>query len=173
MGLMHITGEHNGPPVKPGVAFTDMSTGMFTHGAILAALLYRGRTGKGQWLDCCLSDSQLATLSNVGSSELISNFTWNSTRWGTSHPSIVPYRAFETKDSFFLIGGGNDRLYKVVCERLGHPEWGVDKRFESNALRVANRDVLEAEIEKLTKTRTTQEWEDIFTGSGVPHAKIK
>ena len=128
MGLMHITGEHDGPPVKVGVAVTDLTTGMYAHGAILAALIARGKSGRGQHLDVCLSDSQVATLTNIASSELVSGFKTNSGRWGTAHPSIVPYRAFKTKDSYFLIGGGNDRLFKTVTELLGFPEWAKDER---------------------------------------------
>jgi succinate--hydroxymethylglutarate CoA-transferase len=183
-GLMYITGEQTGPPVKVGVAVTDLTTGMYSHGAILAALFSRTKTGKGQHLDMCLADSQVATLTNVASSELISNFETQSRRWGTAHPSIVPYRAFKTKDSYFLIGGGNDRLFGVIAESLGCPEWTKDKRWEwrykkadyrfaTNSSRVANRDVLEVLIENITQSKITDDWAKIFGDSGVPHAKIK
>lgn len=84
MGLMHITGSRDGPPVKVGVAVTDLTTGLYTSNAIMAALLARARTGKGQQIDACLSDCQVATLANLASSALISGEK-DSGRWGTAH----------------------------------------------------------------------------------------
>ncbi|KAK8220680.1 CAIB/BAIF family enzyme [Phyllosticta capitalensis] len=171
MGLMHITGSRDGPPVKVGVAVTDLTTGLYTSNSIMAALLGRIRTGKGQHIDVALSDCQVATLANIASSALISGKK-DSGRWGTAHPSIVPYRAFKTADGDILLGGGNDRLYGVLCERIGKPEWTTDARFSTNAIRVKNRDVLEEMIEKETQRKTTQEWLEIFEGSGMPYAAI-
>jgi succinate--hydroxymethylglutarate CoA-transferase len=81
--------------------------------------------------------------------------------------SIVPYKAFKTSDGDILLGGGNDRLYGVLCNRLGKPEWITDDRFEVNASRVKNRDTLENLIEHETKQKTTQEWLDILEGCGM------
>ena len=86
--------------------------------------------------------------------------------------SIVPYRAFKTADGDVIFGGGNDRLFRIMCDRLGIPNLPDDHRFVSNNLRVKNRDILEAIIEDVTKTKSTQEWLDIFEGSGVPYAAI-
>ncbi|KAK2867779.1 hypothetical protein FQN49_003483 [Arthroderma sp. PD_2] len=171
MGLMHITGSRDGPPVKVGVAVTDLTTGLYTSNAIMAALIARGRTGKGQHIDACLSDCQVATLANLASSALISGEK-DSGRWGTAHPSIVPYRSFKTKDGDILLGGGNDRLFGVLCDRLGHPEWKTDARFTTNALRVENRETIDKLIEDLTEQRTTQEWLDVMEGSGMPYAAV-
>ncbi|KAH7088518.1 caib/baif family protein-like protein [Paraphoma chrysanthemicola] len=171
MGLMHITGERDGPPVKVGVAVTDLTTGLYTSNSVMAALLSRMRTGKGQHIDVALSDCQVATLANIASSVLISGKR-DSGRWGTSHPSIVPYKAFKTADGDILLGGGNDRLYGIICERLGKPEWVTDNRFKTNALRVQNRDTLEDLIEQETKQKTTQQWLDILDGCGLPYAAI-
>ncbi|KAK8201164.1 caib/baif family protein-like protein [Phyllosticta paracitricarpa] len=171
MGLMHITGSRDGPPVKVGVAVTDLTTGLYTSNSIMAALLGRARTGKGQQIDVALSDCQVATLANIASSALISGKK-DSGRWGTAHPSIVPYRAFKTKDGDILLGGGNDRLYGVLCERIGKSEWIADERFATNAIRVKNRDILEEMIERETQKKTTQEWLEIFEGSGIPYAAI-
>ena len=170
-GLMHITGERDGSPVKVGVAVTDLTTGLYTSNSVMAALISRGRTGKGQHIDVALSDCQTATLANIASSTLISGKK-DSGRWGTAHPSIVPYCAFKTADGDILIGGGNDRLYGVMCEKLGKPEWTKDDRFTTNALRVKNRNVLEAMISEVTRTKTTAEWLDILEGSGMPYAPI-
>ncbi|KAM4059799.1 coA-transferase family III domain-containing protein [Hirsutella rhossiliensis] len=170
-GLMHITGSRDGPPVKVGVAVTDLTTGLYTSNSIMAALLGRARTGKGQQIDVALSDCQTATLANIASSCLVSGKR-DSGRWGTAHPSIVPYRSFKTKDGDILFGGGNDRLFGVLCDGLGRPEWKDDAKFKTNADRVANRADLEAEIEALSQQKTTQEWLEVFEGSGMPYAAV-
>ena len=102
MGLMHITGERDGPPVKVGVAVTDLTTGLYTCNAIMAGLIARGKTGKGQHLDVALSDCQVATLANIASSVLISGKR-DAGRWGTAHPSIVPYKGFKTSDGDIML----------------------------------------------------------------------
>lgn len=170
-GLMHITGTRSGPPVKVGVAVTDLTTGLYTSNAIMAALLARVRTGRGQHLDVALSDCQIATLSNIASSVLISGEV-DSGRWGTAHPSIVPYRGFKTRDGDIMLGGGNDRLFGILCQRLGQPGWSTDERFATNSTRVQHRDELEGLIEAMTVTKSTEEWLQIFKGSGMPYAAI-
>ncbi|KFH47202.1 Succinate--hydroxymethylglutarate CoA-transferase-like protein [Hapsidospora chrysogenum ATCC 11550] len=170
-GLMHITGARDGPPVKVGVAVTDLTTGLYTSNSVMAALLARGRTGKGQHIDVALSDCQTATLANIASSCLISGEK-DSGRWGTAHPSIVPYRAFKTKDGEILLGGGNDKLFGILCEGLGQPHWKDDPRYKTNADRVANRDQLEAAIERVSQQRTTGEWLAVFEGRGMPYAAV-
>lgn len=171
MGLMHITGSRDGPPVKVGVAVTDLTTGLYTSNSVMAALLGRARTGKGQHLDVALSDCQVATLANIASSCLISGEK-DTGRWGTAHPSIVPYKAFKTADGDILLGGGNDRLYGVLCNKLGKPEWITDERFVTNAVRVKHRDTLEELIESETRQKSTQEWLEILEGCGMPYAAI-
>jgi succinate--hydroxymethylglutarate CoA-transferase len=171
MGLMHITGSRDGPPVKVGVAVTDLTTGLYTSNSIMAALLGRARTGKGQHIDVALSDCQVATLANMASSALISGQP-DSGRWGTAHPSIVPYRGFKTADGDILLGGGNDRLFGVLCDKLGKPEWSKDERFMTNSVRVKNRVTLEALIEADTAKKTTAEWLHLLDGSGMPYAAV-
>jgi succinate---hydroxymethylglutarate CoA-transferase len=187
MGLMHITGSREGPPVKVGVAVTDLTTGLYASNSIMAALLTRARTGKGQHIDLALSDCQVATLANLASSCLISGKR-DSGRWGTAHrkyriildisfkltilASIVPYRGFKTKDGDILLGGGNDRLYGIMCDRLEKPEWKTDPRFVTNNERVSNRRELEKMIEEVTQTKTTHEWLEVFDESGMPYAAV-
>ncbi|KAJ5677892.1 uncharacterized protein N7477_003525 [Penicillium maclennaniae] len=171
MGLMHITGARDGAPVKVGVAVTDLTTGLYTSNAIMAALIARGRTGRGQHIDACLSDCQVATLSNLASSALISGQK-DSGRWGTAHPSIVPYRSYKTADGDILFGGGNDRLFGVLSDRLGFPEWKTDARFVTNSDRVKHRADIDGLIENTTQQKTTQEWLEIFEGSGMPYAAV-
>lgn len=171
MGLMHITGHRDGPPAKVGVAVTDLTTGLYTSNAVMAALIARSKTGHGQHIDVALSDCQVATLSNLASSCLVSGKP-DSGRWGTAHPSIVPYKGFKTSDGDIMLGGGNDRLFGVLCDKLERREWPTDSKFATNADRVKNRVELEALIEAVTMTKTTQEWLDILEGSGMPYAAI-
>ena len=170
-GLMHITGARDGPPVKVGVAVTDLTTGLYTANAVLASLIARQKTKEGQHLDVALSDCQTATLSNIASSVLISGER-DGGRWGTAHPSIVPYKGFKTLDGDIMLGGGNDRLFGIVCDKIGKPEWKTDDRYITNNKRVQNRDELESMIETETRKKTTQEWLDILEGSGMPYAAI-
>lgn len=100
----------------------------------MAALLGRAKTDEGQHLDVCLSDCQVATLSNMAESVLVSGKR-DSGRWGTSHPSVVPYRSFETSDGDILFGAGTDRLFTILCEGIGKPEWATDPRFVVNNAR--------------------------------------
>ncbi|TVY52195.1 Succinate--hydroxymethylglutarate CoA-transferase, partial [Lachnellula suecica] len=172
MGLMHLTGHPSpSPPAKVGVAVTDLTTGLYTANSIMAALLGRAKSGEGQWLDVCLSDCQVATLSNMAESVLISGER-DTGRWGTSHPSVVPYRSFKTSDGDILFGGGTDRLFGILCVGLGKAEWATDPRFVANAARVANREVLEKGIEDITRTKSTSEWEALFEGKGLPYARV-
>ncbi|EPS40011.1 hypothetical protein H072_6185 [Dactylellina haptotyla CBS 200.50] len=171
MGLMHITGERGGPPVKVGVAVTDLTTGLYTSNAILAALFSRNLTSQGQHIDMSLSDCQVATLANIASSVLVSGQR-DAGRWGTAHPSIVPYEAFPTSDGSILLGGGNDRLFGILCKRIGFPEWAVDEKFVTNDKRVEHRRTLVPMIGDETRKKTTKEWLDIFEGSGMPYAAV-
>ena len=86
--------------------------------------------------------------------------------------SIVPYRGFKTIDGDIMIGGGNNRLFGIMCDKLSKPEWKTDARFETNNVRVVNRAALESMIEKVTQTKKTREWLDIFEGCGLPYAAI-
>ncbi|KAK1059782.1 hypothetical protein LTR12_000918 [Friedmanniomyces endolithicus] len=171
MGLMHITGHRDGPPAKVGVAITDLTTGLYTANSVMASLLGRIKTGRGQHIDVALADCQIASLANIASSCLISGKP-DTGRWGTAHPSIVPYKGFKTSDGDIVLGGGNDRLFGIMCGKLGKPEWSNDSRFVTNADRVAHRIEMEELIEGVTSTKTTQEWLDIFEGSGMPYAAI-
>ncbi|CAK7566805.1 MAG: hypothetical protein SEPTF4163_004757 [Sporothrix epigloea] len=170
-GLMHITGERDQAPVKVGVAVTDLTTGLYTSNAILAALLARARTGRGQYIDASLSDCQTATLANIASSCLVSGQK-DSGRWGTAHPSIVPYKSFRTADGDILFGGGNDRLFQVLCAGIDRPDLATDPRYATNAGRVQHRVELEAEIERSTSAQSTSHWLAVYEGTGLPYAAV-
>lgn len=155
-GLMHITGEPGGRPLKLGVAISDLTTGLFAHSAILAALFARETTGKGQQIDCSLLDSTVALLANVGSNYLIAN--QEAQRRGNSHPSIVPYEDFPTQDGFIVVAVGNDRQFSSLCQVFQRSEIAQDPKFSKNADRVKNRAELIPLLETLFKTQPTAYW---------------
>lgn len=138
---MLSTGYPDRPGIKCGVAITDLTTGLYVHGAILASLLGRTKTGKGVHIDSSLFDSQIASLANVGSSYLVAGKEGG--RHGTAHPSIVPYQVFPTQDSFLMVGAGNDGQFRLLADTLGHPDLASPTgRYATNGARVANREEL-------------------------------
>ncbi|CAG8643400.1 4538_t:CDS:2, partial [Dentiscutata erythropus] len=165
-GLMYITGEEDGNPVKVGVAIT----GLYAHGAIMAALLSRTKTNFGQWIDCSLIESQIASLANIASNYLISN--GEAVRMGTSHPSIVPYQVFPTKDSFIMIGAGNDRQFKILCQTINQENLLQDSRFKTNASRVQHRKELISLLKSKFQEEDTDHWLEKFFDKGIPFAPI-
>ncbi|KAF5345539.1 hypothetical protein D9758_012028 [Tetrapyrgos nigripes] len=169
-GLMHITGEPDRPPSKVGVAATDVATGLYAHGAIMAALISRQQTGKGVWIDCNLFESQLAGLANIGSNYLIAGL--EASRYGTAHTSVVPYQAFPCKDGFIIIGAGSDKQFVTLCRILNLPDLSTDPRFLSNALRVTNRDTLINILSNKLMEENREVWLEKFVGAGVPYGPI-
>ncbi|XP_067837127.1 succinate--hydroxymethylglutarate CoA-transferase isoform X1 [Heptranchias perlo] len=169
-GLMHITGPQHGDPVRPGVAMTDLATGLYSHGAIMAGLLQKEKTGKGQHIDCNLLSSQVACLSHIAANYLTSRK--EAKRWGTAHESIVPYQAFETKDGYLVVGTGNDQQFSVVCKILSLSALSQDPTYKTNKLRVQNRRELIDVLCARFLDKTTQDWLQLFEGSGVPYGPI-
>ncbi|KAK7110755.1 succinate--hydroxymethylglutarate CoA-transferase-like [Littorina saxatilis] len=169
-GLMHITGPQDGEPCKVGVAMTDLSTGLYAHGAIMAALLHRHHTGQGQHIDCNLFSTQVVSLVNIASNYL--NAGQEASRHGTAHPSIVPYQAFKTRDGYVLVGAGNDGQFKILCKCLGLEDLSTDERYATNKLRVANRDTLLHTLSQIFGEKTTGEWLTLLEGSGIPYGPI-
>uniref|UniRef100_A0A663E330 Succinyl-CoA:glutarate CoA-transferase n=1 Tax=Aquila chrysaetos chrysaetos TaxID=223781 RepID=A0A663E330_AQUCH len=169
-GLMHITGHEDGEPVRPGVAMTDLATGLYTYGAIMAGLLQRHKTGKGLHIDCNLLSSQVACLTHVAANYL--NCKIEAKRWGTAHGSIVPYQAFKTKDGYIVVGAGNDQQFVTVCKILNLPEVSKDSRYRTNTLRVQNRKELIDILSTRFSEKATIEWLQLFEGSGVPYGPI-
>ncbi|KAG0312937.1 hypothetical protein BGZ99_009197 [Dissophora globulifera] len=169
-GLMFITGEENGTPVKVGVAVTDLMTGLYAHGAIMAALLARYRTGRGQHIDCSLIDTQVATLANIGSSYLIAG--QEAKRMGTAHPSIVPYQVLPSKDSHIMIGAGNDGQFQILCSVLGLDSLCEDPAYKTNKDRVRHRKELISILTERLKTKSNDEWIKALEGRGIPFAPI-
>ncbi len=172
-GIMSITGqpdEEGGQPTKVGMAIADVTTGMYAATAILAALHARHATGRGQHIDLALFDSQLAALINQGTSYLMTGET--PIRRGNGHPTIVPYTTFAASDGMFIIAIGNDGQFAKFCDAAGVPGLAQDPRFATNAARVRNRATIEAEVARLTATRTRAEWIALLAPLGVPVGPI-
>lgn len=169
-GLVGITGEPDGPPVKVGVAITDVCTGLSAQGAICAALYAREKTGKGQHIHLSLLETQVAALVNMASNYLISGETPG--RWGTAHQSIVPYQGFEAKDMYIIIAAGNNKLWAKLCRALAAPELIEDPRFHTNPKRVENRKECVDTLTSILKTKTGSEWVEILNAEGIPCAPI-
>jgi formyl-CoA transferase len=165
-GLMWITGERDGNPCKVGVAITDVLTGVYASGAITAALLWRERSGRGQYIDCSLLDAQVSALANIGSNYLVAG--QEATRWGTAHESIIPYQVFPTKDRPIAIAVANQKLWVNFCRVVGKEEWLEDPRFETNPKRVENRDAMLPLVAEVMAAKTCDEWMELFVEAAIP-----
>ncbi|XP_065065560.1 succinate--hydroxymethylglutarate CoA-transferase-like [Rhopilema esculentum] len=169
-GLMHITGEPEGDPCRVGVAITDITTGLYAHGAIMAALLEREKTGQGRYIDCSLLASQVAVLSHLAGNYLNSNV--EATRIGAGHHNIVPYQAFKTKDGNMVVVAGNDGQFRALCRRIDMEHLLDDDRFKTNGLRVQNRRVLVPLIQERLMQEKTSHWLTTFENGGFPFGSI-
>lgn len=170
-GLMAVTGEVEGQPMKVGVAVADLFTGMAATQAILAALIARDRDSVGQHIDMALYDCQLAMLANVGSAYLTTGA--EPCRYGNGHPTIVPYQVFDTLDGKVVIAVGNERQFAFLCSLLDRPDLPADPRFASNASRVAHREALIASLSPLLATKPTAVWLDGLRRLGVPAGEVR
>lgn len=169
-GLMACTGEPDGAPMKVGVALSDVMTGMNATSAILAALFARTRSGKGQHIDLALTDSTLAAQVNIAQYYLTSGE--NAPRLGNGHSTIVPYNAFKTTDGYIIIAVGNDGQFKKFSQAINRVEWIEDNRYKTNTARIENRNTLVPAIAVIIKTKSQDEWLDIFKKAGVPCAPV-
>jgi glutaryl-CoA transferase len=165
-GIMSVTGEADGPPVKVGVAVNDVLSGLYAAVAILSALRHRDRAGLGQHIDIALLDVQVGWLYNVGLNYLLSGKVPQ--RWGTAHPNTVPYQVFPTSDGHVIIGANNDQQFRRLCEFAGASHLAADSRFASNAQRLTHREDLVEAISGLTRHHTTRHWVDGLESAGLP-----
>jgi crotonobetainyl-CoA:carnitine CoA-transferase CaiB-like acyl-CoA transferase len=155
-GVMSITGEPTGEPMKVGVAVADLFAGQNAVIAILAAMQARNVTGEGQHMDIALFDSQLGWLANVASNFLISGSLPK--RYGNAHANIVPYQSFQASDGWFAVTVGNDKQFESLCRVIGKIELLSDVRFTSNSVRVKNRETLIELLKSVFVTRSVDEW---------------
>ena len=169
-GLMAITGESDGTPMKLGVAIVDVCAGMTAAIAVLGALQARTHTGRGQHCEVSLHDVGLQMLINVASNHLVSGE--EAGRYGNSHPNIVPYRTYSATDGELAVAVGNDRQFASLAAALGRPEWASDPRFARNQDRVRNREVIDSEIAATIGTRTRADWIELLDGAGIPVGPI-
>lgn len=181
-GLMDITGEEEGPPVKVGVAQTDLLTGTLANSGILSALYEREKTGVGKRVEVSLMETQLAGLVNIASSTLNSSPNDDEPkRWGTAHASIVPYQAFKCEassdddddDQYVIVGAGNDEQFVKFCNVLQLPELSSDARFATNANRVANRSILVPILQERFAQKSRDEWVKELEGKGFPLGPLR
>ena len=169
-GMMSITGQAEGEPMRVGVAIVDVFTGVYACSAILAALEARHRTGLGQYIDMALLDVGMAILANQSAGFL--NTGKVPLRQGNSHPSLAPYQDFATADGAMLLAIGNDGQFARFCQVAGHPEWAQDARFASNTARVTHRVALVELMQAVTRTRSTAEWIAALEDKAVPCGPI-
>lgn len=167
-GMMSITGEPGGGPVRPGASYGDMTAGLFATVGVLTALHERERSGKGQAIDISMLDCQLAVMEN----SIMRYFVTGTVpeRLGTRHPSATPFQAFPTKDGHIVIAlaFGEENQWGLLCAMLGVPELIDDERFETGPKRTRNHAELEPKLNEAFRLRTTAEWYADFLEAGIP-----
>jgi len=171
-GVMSFTGEPGGGPMRYPIAIADMTCGMYAAMGILAALYAREKTGRGQFIDMALFDSQLTWLANAGSSYL--NAGVLPERWGNAHPNIVPYEVFcGIDDKYFVVGVGTEPLWKRFVQVVNiQDEIGGDERFSNNSQRIKNREVLVPLLQKIFQQKPVAAWLEKFAAAEIPAAPI-
>lgn len=170
-GLMSLTGEPDGAPIKVGVGISDLYTGMHAAIGILAALRHRDRSGEGQHIDLSLYDSTLAMLTNGAVEHFLTGAPPQ--RLGNAHPHIVPYAVFAASDGHLVIAVGNDAQFARFAALLERPELASDARFVTNAARVQHRDALNAIVAPLLRTRTIEHWLERLHAARIPTSKVQ
>jgi crotonobetainyl-CoA:carnitine CoA-transferase CaiB-like acyl-CoA transferase len=169
-GLMSVTGEPGRAPAKVGVPLTDLGAGLFALSAILAALHYRNRTGRGQYIDTSLIEAGIA-LSVWESAQYFADGV-TPEALGSAHRMFAPYQAIRCADGYVTLGAANDRLFERLCDLLGHSEWKTDPDYTNATLRVRNRAALVARIESITEREARRHWLDLFDAHGIPAGPI-
>ena len=169
-GLMSVTGHPNSEPTRVGTSIGDITAGLFTAIGINAALYDRQKTGKGAFIDVSMLDCQIAILENAIARYLSKNEIPGP--MGSRHPSIAPFEAFKTKDSYIIIAAGNDKLFKNLCEVLEMSNIADDEMYKTNSLRSENMDQLKIIIENKLKKKNTDEWVSIMEELKIPCGPI-
>ena len=169
-GIMSITGEPDGAPMKVSVAISDIVAGLFASSAVLAALLERERTGAGRVCEVSLLDAQVAWLANRAGDWLISGIVPE--RLGNAHPSIVPYETFRAADGWMNLAVGTDDHFRRFCRAAGRDDLADDPRWQTNAGRVRGRDELVPQLRELIAQRTVTEWSELLERAHVPGGPV-
>jgi formyl-CoA transferase len=169
-GIMSVTGEPGRPPVKVGVPLTDLGAGLFALSAILAALHFRTRTGRGQHIDTSLVEAGVA-FSVWESAEYFSG-AGVPRPMGTAHRMSAPYQAIRCADGYLIVAAANDRLFHRLCDLLGHPEWAADPDYADDTRRVRNREALAGLIEAVMLREPRSHWVALFEANSLPCGPI-
>lgn len=169
-GIMDVTGFPDGEPTRVGVPVVDIMTSQYVAISIISAIRLRDHTGEGQHIDVSLLDVQLSSLANIASSYL--NTGSISNRIGNSHSYIVPYQVFQCKDRSLMVCAGNDRLFKKLCDVLGHAEWAENEKYMTNNKRIENRQELTSQIQDVFSEKTADEWFQLLSNGGVPAGPV-
>ena len=169
-GLMSVTGEADGPPVRMGTSVIDYGTGIWTALATMAALIQRQQTGQGCVVETSLFETGIFWLARQFAEVKVGGNVPQ--RHATGSPRIVGFQAFETQDGPLVVAPGNDRLFFRLGEALGHPEWAKDPRFATTADRLTHKDYLVGEIERAFLTDTKAHWTERLEALGVPCAPM-
>lgn len=170
-GVMSLTGDPDGPPMKVGNSFADTTAGLNAFAGILLALLARQRTGEGQWVDVSLLDCQVSLLTYQAGIYFATGTSPQ--RMGNQHPSITPYETFECSDGYINIAAGNQGFWEKFCKLAGLEHLLADERFSTMKKRVENRGALTPLIAAVVRTRTRQQWFELLEREGIPCGLIK
>ncbi len=169
-GIMSITGWPDAPPTRVGMSLGDITASLYTAIGILAALQYRNNTGLGQKVDVAMLDCQVSILENA-----ITRYQVDGTQpqpLGNRHPTIAPFQAFKASDAYFVIGCGNDSLWKKLCEAINRPDLLSNEKLSTNELRTQNLSLLVEELDKTFITKTASDWVEAIDGAGIPCGPI-
>ncbi|MEX0756031.1 MAG: CoA transferase [Actinomycetota bacterium] len=169
-GLMSVTGERGGEPVKVGVALLDVVAGLYAANGIQSALRGRDVSGRGQRLTVSLFEASVAAMVNQAANHLLGGVVPRA--MGTEHPNIVPYQVFPAADRPFVLAAGNDRLFERTCDAMSRSELARDERFATNEARVRNREALVSILRDAFATRTATAWLEELTSRGVPCSPV-
>jgi crotonobetainyl-CoA:carnitine CoA-transferase CaiB-like acyl-CoA transferase len=165
-GIMHVTGEPDGPPISVGLPICDLGTGMWAVQGILAALYERQRTGVGRLVECSLLETAIG-FSSWTSAQWLADHE-EPTRQGSRHRQNAPYQRMKTKDGYLMVGAAGEAIWVRCAAALGHPEWCADPRFATNEQRMQNRAALEDVMNAVLTTKTTEHWVEVLEAAGVP-----
>ena len=169
-GVMSVTGYPDGPPVKAGVPVADIGCALFAVYGILSAYIGKTKSGEGQFIDASLFDSALAF--SIWDTAQYWGTGVEPYKLGTANHMSAPYQAMKASDGYFVMGATNQKLWKLLCEKIGRPELFEDPLFKTNPQRLANRLILAAELEKTFATKSSKEWIELLLIEGIPAGPI-